>query len=117
AILGLGSLYFALAALMHRFVYLKYALSLVLKFIGCKILLHGLDIKIHAGIALGVSFALLAGGVLVSLYSTRDSGRRSVRWRQLRGLRGRVPVPCRPVIASPGRGTYNSGPLLALWLP
>lgn len=79
AILGLRSLYFALAALMHRFVYLKYALSLVLIFIGCKILLHGLDIKIHAGISLGVTFALLAGGVLVSLYSTRDSGSRSVR--------------------------------------
>src|SRR5690554_2372610 len=75
AILGLRSLYFALAALMHRFVYLKYALSLVLIFIGCKILLHGLDIKIHAGISLGVTFALLAGGVLVSLYSTRDSSR------------------------------------------
>lgn len=79
AILGLRSLYFALAALMHRFVYLKYALSLVLIFIGCKILLHGMDIKIHAGISLGVTFALLAGGVLVSLYSTRDSGKRSVR--------------------------------------
>ncbi|SER70267.1 TerC family protein [Halopseudomonas bauzanensis] len=71
AILGLRSLYFALAALMHRFVYLKYALALVLIFIGCKILLHGLDIKIHAGVSLGVTFALLAGGVLLSLYRTR----------------------------------------------
>src|SRR5690554_1811248 len=79
AVLGLRALFFALSALMHRFVYLKYALSLVLIFIGCKILLHGLDIKIHAGISLGVTFALLAGGVLVSLYSTRDSGSRSVR--------------------------------------
>ena len=58
---------------MHRFVYLKYALALVLVFIGCKILLHGLDIKIHAGVSLGVTFTLLAGGVLLSLYSTRKS--------------------------------------------
>ena len=73
AILGLRSLYFALAALMHRFVYLKYALALVLVFIGCKILLHGLDIKIHAGVSLGVTFGLLAGGVALSLYTTRKT--------------------------------------------
>lgn len=73
AILGLRSLYFALAALMHRFVYLQYALALVLVFIGCKILLHGLDIKIHAGVSLGVTFVLLAGGVLLSLYTTRKT--------------------------------------------
>ncbi len=73
AILGLRSLYFALAALMHRFVYLKYALALVLVFIGCKILLHGLDINIHAGVSLGVTFGLLAGGVALSLYTTRKA--------------------------------------------
>src|SRR5699024_8958629 len=39
AILGLRSLYFALAALMHRFVYLRHALALVLVFIGGKIIL------------------------------------------------------------------------------
>jgi tellurite resistance protein TerC len=37
AILGLRALYFALAAMVHRFHYLKYALSLVLIFIGAKI--------------------------------------------------------------------------------
>lgn len=42
AILGLRALYFALAALMHRFVYLKYALAIVLIFIGSKIFLHDL---------------------------------------------------------------------------
>lgn len=73
AILGLRSLYFALAALMHRFVYLKYALALVLVFIGSKILLHGLDITIHSAVSLGVTFTLLAGGVVLSLYSTRKS--------------------------------------------
>jgi tellurite resistance protein TerC len=39
AILGLRALYFALAAMIHRFAYLKYALALVLVFIGSKIFL------------------------------------------------------------------------------
>ena len=37
AILGLRALYFALAAVMHRFHYLKYALAILLVFIGSKI--------------------------------------------------------------------------------
>lgn len=37
AILGLRALYFALAAMIHRFKYLKYALAMVLVFIGTKI--------------------------------------------------------------------------------
>ncbi|MDH0647953.1 TerC family protein [Pseudomonas sp. GD03858] len=72
AILGLRSLYFALAALMHRFVYLKYALALVLIFIGCKIFYHGLVGKVPAALSLGVTFGLLFGGVLLSLLRTRN---------------------------------------------
>jgi tellurite resistance protein TerC len=71
AILGLRSLYFALAALMHRFVYLKYALALVLIFIGGKIFLHDLIGKIPPLLSLGVTFGLLTGGVLLSLLKTR----------------------------------------------
>lgn len=71
AILGLRSLYFALAALMHRFVYLKYALALVLIFIGCKIFYHGMVGKVPALLSLGVTFGLLLGGVLLSLFKTR----------------------------------------------
>jgi tellurite resistance protein TerC len=77
AILGLRSLYFALAALMHRFVYLKYALALVLIFIGGKIFLHGFIGKIPALLSLGVTFSLLAGGVILSLLKTRDRPARS----------------------------------------
>ncbi|WP_372875878.1 TerC family protein [Pseudomonas sp.] len=72
AILGLRALYFALAALMHRFIYLKYALALVLIFIGGKIFLHGFIGKIPAVVSLGVTFCLLAGGVLLSLLKTRN---------------------------------------------
>ncbi len=75
AILGLRALYFALAAMVHRFHYLKYALSLVLVFIGAKIVLGDLvwGGKVPAALSLGVTLVLLAGGVLFSLWKTRGS--------------------------------------------
>ena len=71
AILGLRALYFALAAMIHRFKYLKYALALVLVFIGAKIFMVGFIGKMPAVISLGVTFGLILGGVLVSLWKTR----------------------------------------------
>jgi tellurite resistance protein TerC len=76
AILGLRALYFALAAMVHRFAYLKYALSLVLIFIGAKIFWNQMVGKLDPAISLGVTFALLAGGVIVSLLRTRGAGSR-----------------------------------------
>jgi tellurite resistance protein TerC len=72
AILGLRALYFALAAMIHRFKYLKYALALVLVFIGTKIFLVGFIGKFPPAISLAVTFGLIAGGVLVSLWKTRS---------------------------------------------
>ena len=72
AILGLRALYFALAAMVHRFKYLKYALALVLVFVGTKIFLVGIIGKIPPVISLTVTFGLIAGGVLVSLWKTRN---------------------------------------------
>lgn len=72
AILGLRSLYFALAALMHRFIYLKYALALVLIFIGGKIFLHDVLGQVPALVSLGVTLGVLAAGVVLSLLRTRD---------------------------------------------
>lgn len=71
AILGLRALYFALAAMIHRFKYLKYALALVLVFIGSKIFLVGIIGKTPPVISLSITFGLIAGGVLYSLYKTR----------------------------------------------
>ena len=71
AILGLRALYFALAAMIHRFKYLKYALALVLVFIGTKIFLVGFIGKFPPAVSLAVTFGLIAGGVLVSLLKTR----------------------------------------------
>ena len=77
AILGLRALYFALDAMVYRFHYLKYALALVLIFIGCKILAGDwlFDGKVPASISLGVTLALLVGGVTYSLWRTRASAR------------------------------------------
>jgi tellurite resistance protein TerC len=73
AILGLRALYFALAAMVDRFHYLKYALSILLVFIGSKIFVAdmlGLA-KIPPPVSLGVTFAILAAGVAYSLWKTR----------------------------------------------
>ncbi|MCM2399272.1 TerC family protein [Rhizobium sp. S95] len=74
AILGLRALYFALSALIHRFAYLKYALSVVLIFIGSKIFVAdmlGLA-KIPPMVSLGVTLAILGAGILGSLWATRN---------------------------------------------
>jgi tellurite resistance protein TerC len=75
AILGLRALYFALAAMVHRFHYLKYALAFVLIFIGGKIFIGDwlFDGKVPAEISLAVTFGLLAGGVVYSLWKSRDA--------------------------------------------
>jgi len=73
AILGLRALYFALAAIIHRFHYLKYALAILLVFIGSKIFvadLLGWE-KFPADWSLMITFALLAAGVVFSLWKTR----------------------------------------------
>ena len=72
AILGLRALYFALAAMVHRFHYLKYALALVLVFIGGKIFWNQIFGKVNPAISLGVTLAMIAGGILYSLWKTRQ---------------------------------------------
>jgi tellurite resistance protein TerC len=74
AILGLRALYFALAAMIDRFAYLKYALAAVLVFIGSKIFVADFLLdgdKFPPVLSLGVTFALIAGGVAYSLWKTR----------------------------------------------
>jgi tellurite resistance protein TerC len=71
AILGLRALYFALAAVIHRFKYLKYALAVILVFIGAKIFWNQIYGKLDPAISLSVTFSLLAIGIAVSLYKTR----------------------------------------------
>lgn len=68
AILGLRALYFALASIIDRFYYLKYALAAVLIFIGSKIFIaDALDLaKIPPTLSLVITLTLLAIGILCS---------------------------------------------------
>jgi tellurite resistance protein TerC len=80
AILGLRALYFALAAMVHRFHYLKYALAVLLVFIGSKIFVAdalGLA-KVPPALSLAITFAILTAGVLYSLWKT--GGRPEADW-------------------------------------
>ncbi len=60
--------------MVHRFHYLQYALALVLVFIGAKVFWTHVFGKIDPAIALGVTLAILAGGVLFSLWKTARAG-------------------------------------------
>ncbi|GAM96999.1 integral membrane protein TerC [alpha proteobacterium U9-1i] len=75
AILGLRALFFALAAIVERFKYLKYALALTLVFIGSKIFLGDLfpGGKFPAEWSLTITMGLIAGGVIYSLWKTRNA--------------------------------------------
>lgn len=66
AILGLRSLYFALAGMMDRFHYLKAALVVLLAFIGLKMLLAKV-VTIDAAPSFAIIVAILATGVTASL--------------------------------------------------
>jgi tellurite resistance protein TerC len=73
AILGLRALYFALAAIIHRFAYLKQALAVLLVFIGSKIFVADLFgwTKFPPEWSLGVTFAILVAGIGYSVWRTR----------------------------------------------
>lgn len=80
AILGLRALFFALSAILHRFAYLKYALSILLIFIGSKIFIADLMgwAKFPPAWSLGITFAILAAGVIVSLVKTKPDSHTEV---------------------------------------
>jgi tellurite resistance protein TerC len=66
AILGLRSMYFLLAAVVGRFVYLSTGLGIVLMYVGWKMLLTDLY-KIPIGVSLAIVALVLAGSVVLSL--------------------------------------------------
>jgi tellurite resistance protein TerC len=77
AILGLRSLYFLLADIVDRFVYLKTGLAVILSFVGVKLLMPdvskwilGESIKIPTAVSLGVIVSILAISVIASLIKT-----------------------------------------------
>lgn len=77
AILGLRAMYFLLADLVHRFVYLKIGLAAILIFVGVKMAVHDLW-KVPTALSLGVIIGILAVTIVASLVSTRGQGRHPV---------------------------------------
>jgi tellurite resistance protein TerC len=80
AILGLRSLYFLLAGVVEKFHYLKIGLSIVLAFVGVKMLTEGfVEERFHLGkeniiiISLGVVGVVLIGSVVASLIWAKEA--------------------------------------------
>jgi tellurite resistance protein TerC len=78
AILGLRSLYFAVAGIIDLFCYLKYVLSVILAFVGIKMLLSHTAYKIPTGWALLIIVALLVGAIVASLLWPLPSEKKEV---------------------------------------
>ena len=72
AILGLRALYFLLANVMDKFQYLKLGLSVVLTFVGVKMVIVDFY-KIPVGASLAVIASILAVSIAASLWKTRNS--------------------------------------------
>ncbi|MBU1181937.1 MAG: TerC family protein, partial [Proteobacteria bacterium] len=66
AVVGLRSLYFLLASVIQYFRFLKAGISIILLYVGVKMLISGW-IKIPALLSLGVVVGLLAGSILLSV--------------------------------------------------
>lgn len=73
AILGLRAMYFLLADLMHRFVYLKLGLAFVLVWVGIKMIVGHALFKIPTLLSLGVVVGIIAVSVIASLVATRGT--------------------------------------------
>jgi tellurite resistance protein TerC len=71
AMLGLRALYFLVAGVIHKFHYLKLGLSMVLVFVGAKMLASDVY-KVPVGLSLGVIATLLGGAVAASLLWPKD---------------------------------------------
>jgi tellurite resistance protein TerC len=77
AILGLRSLYFVLAGMVTKFYYLKLGLSVVLTFVGVKMLLTDSPLKIPTEISLVVVIGIIATSVVASLVRARRLERKA----------------------------------------
>lgn len=71
AILGLRSMYFFLANMLEKFGYLEYSLIAILSFVGIKMLIIHYY-KFPEWVSLGFIALALVGGVLFSLYKSKE---------------------------------------------
>jgi tellurite resistance protein TerC len=77
AILGLRALYFALAAMVDRFKYLKVALAIILIFIGSKVFIADMFnlTKIPPSVSLSITLGILFAGIFYSLWKTKNDAK------------------------------------------
>lgn len=73
AVLGLRSLFFLLRGAINRFAYLQQGIAIVLVFIGLKMLIEIIHIKIPAFVSLLVIIICLAGSIVYSMQEIRKS--------------------------------------------
>jgi tellurite resistance protein TerC len=78
AILGLRAMYFLLADLIHRFVYLKIGLALVLIWVGVKMMLKIDVFYIPTTVSLAVVATIIGVSIAASLRATRGQGRKAL---------------------------------------
>jgi tellurite resistance protein TerC len=77
AILGLRAMYFLLSDLIHRFIYLKVGLSIILIWVGIKMFLHDIY-KVPTTISLAVIILIIATSIIASLLKSKGQGRHEV---------------------------------------
>ncbi|EJC7014206.1 hypothetical protein BBM20_15505 [Vibrio parahaemolyticus] len=78
ALLGLRSLYFVLQAMLDKFIYLKPALSVIMMFIGVKMLLVGTEYEIPTIWSLTFLILVMTSAVVASVYKNKENGRSRV---------------------------------------
>ncbi len=72
AIMGLRSLYFALAGVLGMFEYLKYGLAAILSFVGIKMVIHEFY-KFPIAVSLGIIAGLLTISIITSILQSRKA--------------------------------------------
>ncbi len=80
AIMGLRSLYFALAGVMDLFHYLRYGLAVILVFVGVKMLIaeqYHMPVMVSLGVILGVLAASIAASMIWPVKKTHAPGAHS----------------------------------------
>ncbi|EOW0799724.1 TerC/Alx family metal homeostasis membrane protein [Vibrio parahaemolyticus] len=78
ALLGLRSLYFVLQAMLDKFIYLKPALSVIMMFIGVKMLLVGTEYEIPTIWSLAFLILVMTSAVVASVYKNKENSRSRV---------------------------------------
>ncbi|EJC6990657.1 TerC/Alx family metal homeostasis membrane protein [Vibrio parahaemolyticus] len=78
ALLGLRSLYFVLQAMLDKFIYLKPALSVIMMFIGVKMLLVGTEYEIPTIWSLTFLILVMTSAVVASVYKNKENSRSRV---------------------------------------